>query len=91
MCGLGPARILFRNQTISFPRLFYGRSLDCAYAGGLCLSTAADRSQLAAGAGSTLHRCKARPLWNRSFEHRGARVMPSIPANCGRELNNVQR
>jgi hypothetical protein len=80
---------LFRNQTVSFPRLFYGDPSTVPRLGGLCPSSFQTDAQIAAGgatcpvAGSTLL----------GVDHLNTVVAPGhapIPANSVVSQNNVQ-
>jgi outer membrane receptor protein involved in Fe transport len=86
--GFGGAN-LYRNQTISFPRLFYGDPSTVPQLGGLCLSSALTDAQIA-GAGAP---CPIAGSSTLGIDHLNAVVAPGhapIPANAIVSLDNVQ-
>jgi hypothetical protein len=86
--GLGGAN-LFTNQTISFPRLFYGDPTTLAQANGLCPSPALTDVQIAS-AGT---RCPVAGMPFFGVDHLNAVVAPGhapIPANTVLSLESVQ-
>jgi hypothetical protein len=86
--GFGGAN-LFRNQTISFPRLFYGDPTTLARANGVCPSTSLTDAQIAAD-GAT---CPVAGLPFFGTDHLNTVVAPGhapIPANAVVSVDNVQ-
>ncbi|HXJ40593.1 MAG TPA: TonB-dependent receptor [Bryobacteraceae bacterium] len=86
--GFGGAN-LFRNQTISFPRLFYGDPSTVPLLGGLCPSPVLTDSQIAA-AGAT---CPTAGLPLTGVDRLNGVVAPghaAIPPNTVVSLTNVQ-
>ena len=86
--GLGGAN-LFRNQTISYPRLFYGNPSTLAHLFGLCPSTNSTDAQIQASGAI----CPVTGLAFFGIDHLNAVVAPghaSIPSNSVVTLDNVQ-
>lgn len=86
--GLGGAN-LFRNQTISYPRLFYGNPSTLPRLFGLCPSTNLTDAQILAS-GAT---CPTTGLTLFGVDHLSAVVAPGhapIPANAVVTVDNVQ-
>jgi len=80
---------LFRNQTISFPRLFYGDPTTVPRLGGLCPSPVLTDAQIAADGTA----CSAAGLTLFGVDHLSSIVAPghaSVPANAVVSLDNVQ-
>ena len=86
--GLGGAN-LFRNQTISYPRLFYGNPSTLARLFGLCPSTNLTDAQIQASGAI----CSVAGLPLFGIDHLNAVVAPGhtvIPSNSVVTLDNVQ-
>jgi hypothetical protein len=86
--ALGGAN-LFRNQTISYPRLFYGNPSTLPRLFGLCPSTNLTDSQIQASGAV----CPIAGLAFVGIDHLNAVVAPGhalIPANAVVTMNNVQ-
>jgi hypothetical protein len=86
--GLGGAN-LFRNQTISYPRLFYGNPSTLPRLFGLCPSTNLTDAQIQASGAV----CQAAGLTFFGIDHLNAVVAPGhalIPGNAVVTVDNVQ-
>jgi hypothetical protein len=86
--GLGGAN-LFRNQTISYPRLFYGNPSTLPRLFGLCPSTNLTDAQIQASGAA----CPTAGLAFVGIDHLNAVVAPGhalIPANAVVTVDNVQ-
>jgi hypothetical protein len=86
--GLGGAN-LFRNQTISYPRLFYGNPSTLARLFGLCPSTNLTDAQIQASGAI----CPVAGLSLFGIDHLNSVVAPghaAIPSNSVVTLENVQ-
>src|SRR5882672_5857787 len=86
--GLGGAN-LFRNQTISYPRLFYGNPSTLPRLFGLCPSTSLTDAQIQASGAV----CPVASMPFVGIDHLNAVVAPghaSIPANVVVTVANVQ-
>lgn len=80
---------LYRNQTISFPRLFYGDPSMVPLLGGLCVSPVLTDAQIAATASS----CASAGLSLLGVDHLNGTVAAghaSIPANAVVNTGNLQ-
>jgi hypothetical protein len=87
--GFGGAN-LFRNQTISFPRLFFGDPSTLPRLGGICASPFLTDAQIAA-MGAKCPGAASQPFFG--VDHLNTVVAPghpSIPANTVVNLANVQ-
>jgi hypothetical protein len=86
--GLGGAN-LFRNQTISYPRLFYGNPSTLARLFGLCASSNLTDAEIQASGAA----CPVAGLALFGIDHLNAVVAPGqplIPSNSVVTLDNVQ-